>query len=117
MSGCGKPARCGHNFPKPVIRWKSFGNCEKDVRVDTSGKEAYEGSNMPRAAKRADNEEYIEVGYEDKVVFTPRKKARGRLDVIATWQRSQGLWSDHPVFCDMAIREIIEWLRGEDCDV
>lgn len=85
--------------------------------ADTSGEEADKGRNMSRAAKRTDNEEYVEVGYEDKVIFTPRKKARGRPDVIATWQRSQGLWSDHPVFRDMAVREIIEWLRGEDCDV
>jgi hypothetical protein len=61
-----------------VSRWKSFDNFEKGVRADTSDEEAYERRNMPRAAKRADNEEYIEVGYEDKVVFTPRKKARGR---------------------------------------
>ena len=76
---------------------------------------------MPRAAKRADhradNEEYIEVGYEDKVVFTPRKQPKERPDVIATWQRSQGLWADHRVFRGMAIRRVIEWLRDEDCDV
>jgi hypothetical protein len=87
------------------------------VRPDASGEETYEVRNMPRAARRADNEKYIEVGYEDKVIFIPQETTKGRPDVIATWQRSQGLWSDHPVFRDMAIREIIVWLRGEDCDV
>ena len=70
---------------------------------------------MRKTAKRA-NEKYIEVGYEDKVVFTPKKKAKSRLGVIATWQRSQGLWTDHPVFRGMTVKEVIEWLRGEDCD-
>lgn len=72
---------------------------------------------MPRTAKRVDHEDYIEVGYEDKVVFTPRNKARRRPDVLATWQKSQGIWSDHPVFRELTIREIVERLRGEDCDV
>ncbi len=71
---------------------------------------------MPRAAKKA-NEKYVEVGYEDKVVFTLKKRATRRPDVIATWQRSQGLWTNHPVFRDMTVKEVIEWLRGEDCDV
>lgn len=71
--------------------------------------------NRCKATKRTD-EEYIEVGYEDKVVFTPKKKGKGHLDVTATWKRSQGLWKDHPVFQSMTIKEIIEWLRGEDCD-
>jgi hypothetical protein len=72
---------------------------------------------MPRAARRADHEAYIEVGYEDKVVFIPWKQPKERLDVIATWQRSQGLWADHLVFRGMAIRKVIEWFRDEDCDV
>jgi len=71
---------------------------------------------MPRAIKPP-SDEYIEVGYEDKVVFTPKKKTGGRPDVLATWKRSQGLWADHPVFQGMPIREVIQWLRGEDCDV
>jgi hypothetical protein len=71
---------------------------------------------MPRAIKR-EHEGYIEVGYEDKVVFTPQKKTRKPPDILATWQRSQGLWADHPVFQGMTIKEVIEWLRGEDCDV
>jgi len=68
---------------------------------------------MRRATKRA-NEKYIEVGYEDKVVFKAKKKSKGRPDLMATWRRSQGLWSDHPVFGGMTVKEVIEWLRGED---
>ena len=71
---------------------------------------------MPRPAKKA-NEKYIEVGYDDKVVFTPKKQAEGCADVIATWQKSQGLWTNHPVFRGMTAKGVIEWLRGEDCDV
>lgn len=71
---------------------------------------------MPRAARPSD-EEYIEVGYEDKVVFTPHKKAKSRQNMLDIWRRSQGLWTDHPVFGGMDIKETIEWLRGEDCDV
>jgi hypothetical protein len=56
-------------------------------------------------------------GYEDKVVFTPQKKTRKPPNILATWQQSQGLWADHPVFQGMAVKEVIEWLRGEDCDV
>jgi hypothetical protein len=33
---------------------------------------------MPQAARPAD-EGYIEVGYEDKVVFAPKKKAKRQL--------------------------------------
>ena len=71
---------------------------------------------MPRPAKKA-NGKYIEVGYEAKVVFLPKKQPKGRPDVIATWQKSQGLWASHPVFRGMTAKEVIEWLRGEDCDV
>lgn len=71
---------------------------------------------MGKAAKRA-NGKYIEVGYGDKVVFKTKRKAKGRRAVMATWRRSQGLWSDHPVFGGMTVKEVIEWLRGEDCDV
>ena len=69
---------------------------------------------MRRTAKQS---RYVTVGYEDKVVFTPTKKVRSRPDVLTTWQRSQGLWKDHPVFRAMTATEVIEWLRGEDCDV
>ena len=71
---------------------------------------------MGKAAKRA-SENYIEVGYEDKVVFRPKKKPKARRAVAACWRRSQGLWAAHPVFQGMTVREVIEWLRGEDCDV
>ena len=62
------------------------------------------------------SEEYIKVGYGDKVVFTHEQEAKGRPDVVATWRKSQGLWKDHPIFGGMAVKEVIEWLRGEDCD-
>jgi len=71
---------------------------------------------MRRPAKNM-NGHYIEVGYEDKVIFTSKKKAKDRPDVIATWQSSQGLWTDHPVFRGMTVKEVIDWLRGDDCDV
>lgn len=71
---------------------------------------------MPQSSKPR-NEDFIEVGYEGKIVFTPRKKAKWSLDVVAIWRSSQGLWADHPVFDGKAIEEVIEWLRGEDCDV
>ena len=71
---------------------------------------------MPRPAKKV-NEKYIEVGYEAKVVFLPKKRIKGRPDVAAAWRRSQGLWANHPIFQGMTTKEVIEWLRGEDCDV
>ncbi|MBI4640012.1 MAG: hypothetical protein HY731_04925 [Candidatus Tectomicrobia bacterium] len=71
---------------------------------------------MRKATKRTD-EKYIEVGYADKVIFTPEKKAKSHPDIITAWQKSQGLWADHPVFQGMTVKEVIEWLRGEDCDV
>jgi len=77
---------------------------------------------MPKSARKT-NVKYVEVGYRDKIIFIPSKqgttkqRTKGRADVIATWQRSQGLWTDHPVFHGMTTKEIIEWLRGEDADV
>ena len=60
---------------------------------------------------------YVRVGYEDKVVFTQKKRAKREQNVLEVWQKTQGLWKDHPVFHGMAAKEIIEWLRGEDSDV
>jgi len=71
---------------------------------------------MSKAAKRA-GENYIEAGYGDKVVFRPKKKPKAPRAVVASWQRSQGLWAAHRVFQGMTVREVIEWLRGDDCDV
>lgn len=51
------------------------------------------------------------------MVFKPKKKGKRRPAVLATWKRSQGLWADHPVFQAMTVKEVIEWFRGEDCDV
>jgi len=71
---------------------------------------------MGRAVKRT-NGQYIEAGYRDKVVFKPKKKSRQGPSTLATWKRSQGLWTNHPVFQGMTIKKVIEWFRGEDCDV
>ena len=60
---------------------------------------------------------YIKVHYEDKVVFTERRRAKHARNVAEVWRQSQGIWKDHPIFHDMAVKEIIEWLRGEDSDV
>lgn len=62
-------------------------------------------------------EPFIEVGYTAKVIFTATSKGHEHLDLRTTWQQSQGLWHDHPVFRAMAIGEVITWLRGEDSDV
>lgn len=61
-------------------------------------------------------DEYIEVGYEDKVVFTRKEGDNEHPDVRTTWRNSQGLWAHHPVFQGMTTKDIIEWLRGDDCD-
>ena len=71
---------------------------------------------MARVTKDTD-EKFIKVDYDAKVVFTSKHHIKGRPDLLATWQQSQGLWGDHPVFQGMSIRDVIEWLRGEDCDV
>ena len=71
---------------------------------------------MSRAAKRT-NGGYIEAGYQDKVVFRPKKKGRRGSSVLDVWKRSQGLWTGHPVFQTMTVKEVIEYLRGGDCDV
>jgi len=60
---------------------------------------------------------YVRVGYEDKVVFTQKKRTKREKNVSKVWQQTQGLWKDHPVFRGMAAKEIIEWLRGEDSDI
>ena len=62
-------------------------------------------------------EPFVEVGYEDKIVFTPKHDGQARPALRATWQQSQGLWSNYPVFHGMPIRDVIVWLRGEDSDV
>ncbi|MBM2802676.1 MAG: hypothetical protein HW419_569 [Deltaproteobacteria bacterium] len=71
---------------------------------------------MTKAAKRV-NGNYIEAGYKDKIVFRRKKSPKARRAVVASWRRSQGLWAAHPVFHGMTVREIVEWLRGEDSDV
>ena len=76
---------------------------------------------MPKLAKKA-KRQYIEVGYRDKIVFTSRRRGvaklqtKSRTNIVDTWQKSQGLWTDHPVFHSMSTKEIMEWLRGEDAD-
>ena len=71
---------------------------------------------MTKAAKRV-NGNYIEAGYKDKIVFRPKRPLKARSAVVASWRRSQGLWAAHPVFQGMTVREVVEWLRGEDSDV
>jgi hypothetical protein len=71
---------------------------------------------MATAAKKF-NGKYIKVGYEDKIVFTMKRKVNDRPKAMATWQKTRGLWTDHPVFRGMAVKEIVESLRGSDSDV
>ena len=71
---------------------------------------------MTKAAKRVHGD-YIEAGYTDKIVFRRKKSLKTRRAVVASWRRSQGLWTTHPVFHGMTVREVVEWLRGEDSDV
>lgn len=71
---------------------------------------------MTKAAKRV-NGNYIKAGYKDKIVFRRKKSLKAPHAVVASWRRSQGLWAAHPVFHDMTVREVVEWLRGEDSDV
>ena len=71
---------------------------------------------MAKAAKRT-NGIYIEAGYKDKIVFRRKKSLKARRAVVASWRRSQGLWAVHPVFQGMTVRQVVEWLRGEDSDV
>lgn len=71
---------------------------------------------MPNTMK-SPNTPFIEVDYAAKIVFTPQSNGQERPDLRATWQQSQGLWKDHPVFHGMAIGEVMTWLRSEDCDV
>ena len=71
---------------------------------------------MSKPAKKT-NGRYIEAGYQDKVVFPPKKKRGRAAPALAAWKRSQGLWSNHPVFQSMNVKEVIEYLRGADCDV
>jgi hypothetical protein len=63
------------------------------------------------------NTPFIAVNYAAKIVFTLQHDGQERADLRATWQQSQGLWKNHPVFHGMGISEVIAWLRGEDCDV
>jgi len=71
---------------------------------------------MTKAAKRA-NGNYIEAGYKDKIVFRRKELRKAGRTVVASWRRSQGLWATHPVFQNMTVREVVEWLRGDDSDV
>jgi len=67
---------------------------------------------MSKPAKKA-NGGYIEAGYQDKIVFKP-KKSRRDASGLAPWKRSRGLWSNHPVFQSRTVKEVIEYLRGAD---
>jgi len=71
---------------------------------------------MPSTIPRS-KDPFVAVGYEDNIVFVPSPNNQGRPDLHATWQQSQGLWTNHPVFHGMAIREVIAWLRGGDSDL
>jgi hypothetical protein len=71
---------------------------------------------MPKA-RQSTREPFVEVDYEDKIVFTPKHNDQARPALRATWQQSQGLWTNHPVFHGMPIRDVIVWLRGEDSDL
>jgi hypothetical protein len=53
-------------------------------------------------------EHYVKARYDDKVIFTERKRKRKEHDVVKVWRRSQGLWQDHPVFQGMVAKEVIE---------
>lgn len=71
---------------------------------------------MP-GTEQTSGEPFIEVDYAAKVVFMPKPNVRTTFDLRTTWQQSQGLWRDHPVFRGMPIENVITWLRGEDSDV
>jgi hypothetical protein len=71
---------------------------------------------MP-STDQAAREPFIEVDYAAKVVFIPKPGIRTPLDLRTSWQESQGLWRNHPVFRGMSVGDVITWLRGEDCDV
>ncbi len=60
---------------------------------------------------------FIEVDYAAKIVFMPQNDRQERPNLRAAWQQSQGLWKGHPVFQNMAIGEVMTWLRGDDSDV
>lgn len=65
---------------------------------------------------------YIKASYDDKIIFTDEDERETRRDdrqttALQAWQKSQGLWKQHPVFETMSVQEAIQWLRGEDCDV
>ena len=60
---------------------------------------------------------FIIVGYTDKVVFTQRQEEPLPVDLRTIWQQTRGSWRSHPVFQGRAVRDVIEWLRGEDSDV
>ena len=62
-------------------------------------------------------ERYLKARYEDKIVFTSEKGSVPKLEATEVWKRGQGIWRDHPVFGNMDVKEVIEWLRGEDSDV
>ncbi|HEY2988451.1 MAG TPA: hypothetical protein VGL11_12045 [Candidatus Binatia bacterium] len=71
---------------------------------------------MSKPAKRT-NGGYIEAGYQDKVIFRSNKKGKRGTPALAAWKKSQGLWTNHPIFQNMTAKEVIEYLRGADCDV
>jgi hypothetical protein len=45
---------------------------------------------MPKA-RQSTREPFVEVDYEDKIVFTPKPNGQARPALRATWQQSQGL--------------------------
>ena len=69
---------------------------------------------LPKA-RQSTREPFVEVDYEDKIVFTPKHngQARPALHLAA----ESGTWTNHPVFHGMPIRDVIVWLRGEDSDL
>jgi hypothetical protein len=81
--------------------------------------ETMKNHNTAEAEERQEKstDQYVKVRYGDRVVFTEERQGKKVQDPLAVWRGCQGLWSDHPVFRDMEVREIVVWIRGEDSDI
>ncbi|MBE0426167.1 MAG: hypothetical protein IBX72_05930 [Nitrospirae bacterium] len=60
------------------------------------------------------NVNIIKAQFDEGIEFIPEELGRIDETPLKIWQETRGHWKNHPVFANMDIKAIIEWLRGPD---
>jgi len=62
--------------------------------------------------------EVIHAKFNDRIVFAAEEVFKPVEEKnISAWSETEGSWCKHPVFGGKDIERVIEFLRGNDCDV